>query len=1017
MPITDAEPSNLLGRFGLQTFRPGQDQVVKSVLSGEDVLCVMPTGGGKSLCYQLPSLALAGTTIVVSPLIALMKDQVDSLAELGIAAALINSSLSMAQQNEAMRRMGNGEFDLVYVAPERLRNGRFLEAVAQANVSLLAVDEAHCISEWGHDFRPDYARLGQFRQRYLGDVQTIALTATATPTVRDDISRLLNLRSPRMYVTGFARDNLRFEVQQCKGDREKDAWLVDYLATQNGAGIIYAATRKRCEELAGWLPEKCRRPIGVYHAGMEPAQRQHVQEQFMAGKLSAIVATNAFGMGIDKSDLRYVVHYNMPGTLEAYYQEAGRAGRDGKPSECALLFSYSDRHIQEFFIENRYPTAVLVRKVYEYLLRRSEDPIELTLAEVRDAVDKNASAEAIGASETLLSKAGVLKRLDSSSNQAVVRIESDLPTLVDLLPREAKVRRRVLRAVEKVVGSHRHEDVYVRPQRLCEMAEVSREQLSRVMRELSGLNAFDYVPPFRGRAVHFLRRDLKFEELEIDFDELETRKQAEYEKLESVIGFARTSRCRQREILDYFGDPSESKCNVCDRCAPINPRLVAAGQISGAEIEANKTDWSADADLCRGIQIVLSGIARTHGRFGKGLVAQMLCGSQNKKMQQWKLSRLSTFGMLSGLRQSQVTDVIDALTEIGLVGQVEVEQRRPTVLLTDQGKEVMMGRQPVPSALKLSFPLAKQLARVAGKLETADVTGRGSGHGSPAGQENSAADQANLANLEPQGDSGDNHNDNEAAGENNTGNSNAGDRAPDSVLGISNNTVDILIGRLKQWRRRVAAASGVPAFRVLTNATLERIAELAPRSVTELEAISGVGPATIEEYGFDLIELVVHSAGDHSPPDQSPQSAQSSPAGSAAGARPERENLAVSELVSEQVPEQVTEQAVEPVASAESGESNTQTAPSAPERDSSYWTWRLLHDGYSIEQVEQIRRIDRYGLLSDLVAQVRGGQALDQNWLREPSPLRPTVQGDGQANRSEELWQELNRLVLVGSRG
>ncbi len=1015
MPITDAEPSNLLGRFGLQSFRPGQDQVVKSVLSGEDVLCVMPTGGGKSLCYQLPSLALAGTTIVVSPLIALMKDQVDSLAELGIAAALINSSLSMAQQNEAMRRMGNGEFDMVYVAPERLRNGRFLEAVAQANVSLLAVDEAHCISEWGHDFRPDYARLGQFRERYLGDVQTIALTATATPTVRDDISRLLNLRSPQMYVTGFARDNLRFEVQQCKGDREKDAWLVDYLATQNGAGIIYAATRKRCEELAGWLPEKCRRPIGVYHAGLEPAQRQRVQEQFMAGKLSAIVATNAFGMGIDKSDLRYVVHYNMPGTLEAYYQEAGRAGRDGKPSECALLFSYSDRHIQEFFIENRYPTAALVRKVYEYLLRRSEDPIELTLAEVRDAVDKTTSAEAIGASETLLSKAGVLKRLDSSSNQAVVRIESDLPTLVDLLPREAKVRRRVLRAVEKVVGSHRHEDVYVRPQRLCEMAEVSREQLSRVMRELSGLNAFDYVPPFRGRAVHFLRRDLKFEELEIDFAELETRKQAEYEKLESVIGFARTSRCRQREILDYFGDPSENKCNVCDRCAPINPRLVAAGQISGAEIEANKTDWSANAELCRGIQIVLSGIARTHGRFGKGLVAQMLCGSQNKKMQQWKLSRLSTFGMLSGLRQSQVTDVIDALTEIGLVGQVEVEQRRPTVQLTDQGKEVMMGRQPVPAALKLSFPLAKQLARVAGKLETADVTGRGSGHGAPAGQENSPAD---AANLEPQASSGDMHSDAENASD-----SIAGDRPPDSLLGISNNTVDILIGRLKQWRRRVAAASGVPAFRVLTNATLERIAELAPRSVTELEAISGVGPATIEEYGFDLIELVVHSAGEHSapdqtPPDQSPQSNQPSPAVSTGSEPPERENQVASEPAPKQASERAAERAAaEPVASAESGEPNSQIAPAATERDSSYWTWRLLHDGYSIEQVEQIRRIDRVGLLSDLIAQVRGGQALDQNWLREPSPLRPTNQSDGQANRSEELWQELNRLVLVGSRG
>jgi ATP-dependent DNA helicase RecQ len=422
------DPNSLLPRFRLNEFRSGQQDVVDAIADGHDVMCVMPTGGGKSLCYQLPSLARNGTTIVVSPLIALMKDQVDTLQSLGIRAELINSSLTASQQSDVMREVAAGTLDLVYVAPERLRNGRFLEAVSSAKISLLAVDEAHCVSEWGHDFRPDYSRLGQFRERYLGGVQTIALTATATPTVRKDIIDLLGLKKPKVFVTGFARTNLSFSVGHAKTDREKDQQLTDYLLKEEGAGIIYAATRKRCEELAEWLPEKIRRPIGVYHAGLEPAQRREVQEQFMSGKLSAIVATNAFGMGIDKSDLRYVIHYNMPGSLEAYYQEAGRAGRDGKNSDCKLLFAYSDRYVQEFFIDNRYPSKETIRKVYEYLLSRPEDPIELTLDQIRQAIDLKEGSESVGTAETLLARAGVLKRLDSNSNQAIVRIDSAAPT-------------------------------------------------------------------------------------------------------------------------------------------------------------------------------------------------------------------------------------------------------------------------------------------------------------------------------------------------------------------------------------------------------------------------------------------------------------------------------------------------------------------------------------------------------------------------------------------------------------
>ena len=627
------DPTILLADFGLSEFRPGQREVVEAVASGQDVMCVMPTGGGKSLCYQLPSLARDGTTIVVSPLIALMKDQVDAMQELGIQARLINSSLTASEQSQVLDEMSDGNLDLVYVAPERLRNSRFLDAISDVDINLLAVDEAHCVSEWGHDFRPDYSRLGRFRERYLQNVQTIALTATATPTVRQDIAEILRLKTPQVFVTGFARTNLRFRVTHAKTDREKDEELTRYLRQQQGSGIIYAATRKRCEELAQWLPEKTRRPIGAYHAGLEPSQRQRVQDDFMSGKLSAIVATNAFGMGIDKADIRFVVHYNIPGSLEAYYQEAGRAGRDGQPSECTMLFSYSDRYIQEFFIDNRYPQRETVKKVHDFLLTRDEDPIELTLDQVREEIGVKEGSEAIGTAQTLLAKAGVLRRLDSASNHAIVRIDSDAPTLLDFLPKEAKLRRKIMLAIEKLVGKQRGEDVYIRLARLADMAGVEREQLTRTLRELNRLRSFEYIPPFRGRAVHVMERDLPFDELDIDFADLELRKRAEFEKLETVIRFARTAGCRQRVILQYFGENGASNCGLCDRCLPGDGSV---GRASDIRVASDLQGIDSHA-LQRGIQVILSGVTRMHGRFGKNMVAQMLCGSKNKKLQQWKL--------------------------------------------------------------------------------------------------------------------------------------------------------------------------------------------------------------------------------------------------------------------------------------------------------------------------------------------------------------------------------------------
>jgi ATP-dependent DNA helicase RecQ len=571
--------SAALGKFGLSQFRRGQQEVIEHIIAGNDCLCVMPTGGGKSLCYQLPSLIRPGLTIVVSPLIALMKDQVDSLVKRGIRATLINSSLTTQEQNGRLEQVASGRYAMVYVAPERLRNPRFLESIRATPVQLLAIDEAHCISEWGHDFRPDYQRLGKFREA-LGNVQTIALTATATPKVRADILRSLQLTQARTFITGFARDNLYFGSVPCMGDREKDKHLSTFLEGRDESGIIYVATRKRCEALVDQLAKEIKLSVGAYHAGLLPEQRKLIQDKFMAGELKAIVATNAFGMGIDKPDLRYVIHYNMPGTLEAYYQEAGRAGRDGLLSQCVLLFSPQDRYIQEFFIENANPPKELLESVYRFLSSLEEDPIEMTAEEIREQIDQTATAEAVNSALQILGRTGVMERLEVAGGLAMLRVSGRLPSLVDLLPRDANVRRQVLRTVEKAIGDRRDEPVYIHPRWLMEQLQMDRDTLGRHLRELCKLDDFEYVPPFRGRAIHFRRRDVPFDALSIDHAALAARKKADYEKLDQMVAYARTKTCRQRAILDYFGDTSATNCGICDRCQGQSgwPKMPSSSQ-------------------------------------------------------------------------------------------------------------------------------------------------------------------------------------------------------------------------------------------------------------------------------------------------------------------------------------------------------------------------------------------------------------------------------------------------------
>ncbi|MDW8365772.1 MAG: RecQ family ATP-dependent DNA helicase [Abditibacteriales bacterium] len=716
----------LRARFGFTAFRAGQAEAIESVLAGQHTLVVMPTGAGKSLIYQFAALHQPGVTVVISPLIALMKDQVDSLTSRNIAATYINSTLSADEQSRRLHALVAGKFQIVYIAPERLRSAPFQATLRRVPVGLLAVDEAHCISQWGYDFRPDYLRLAAMREQ-IGNPVTVALTATATPQVQDDIVRLLGLPAAQRIITGFNRPNLTFEVHSAVDVPAKLQALQHLLRdARDGAVIVYVGTRRDAEEVAEFVREVVALPAQHYHAGLDADMRARVQDEFMAGALSVVVATNAFGMGVDRPDVRLVVHFNLPGTLEAYYQEAGRAGRDGAPARAVLLYSPPDRALQEWFIENDAPTPEEVQALYDALRSSGRPEVWTTTDDLSLHTGLHEVKVRVGLAQ--LEAAGCIERLGDEGTRMGLRLgewnEAAMRTTATSVADRRRQRRAQLRRMvayaesnacrRRILLNHFGDPSPADAPRCCDNCLAAAAPLAPAPRDITSLSpaektaliVLDTVRKLkwevgRGKLAQILRGSKSKEVQQFGYD-----KNPHYGKL-SVFSLAEIEGLIDQLIaLGYFkltgGDRPVLRLTpraeaALQTYAPIPlqlPREVKKEEAARRRAERETGQPAPPQPDEHTALIILDALRQLRWGVGREKLADILKGSQAKEIQQWDYDKNPHYGKLSAFTQKEIRDLIEQLIEQGYLRVTE--ELRPVLRLTAEGEAALNAQAAIP---------------------------------------------------------------------------------------------------------------------------------------------------------------------------------------------------------------------------------------------------------------------------------------------------------------------------------
>ncbi len=577
--IQMSDARDVLKKFwGYDTFRKGQEKAIQSVIDGNDTLVLFPTGGGKSLCYQVPALLFDGLTLVISPLVALMQDQVDQLNRLGIRATFLNSTISYREVEQRLVNARNGMYKLLYIAPERLDTDLWKAEQKGLKIELIAIDEAHCVSEWGHDFRPAYRTIREGLKEIDKDVRWLALTATATPEVKKDLLKVLEFNKPTIITGGFKRENLHWWVIKSEQKQLKLKKTV-HKASGMGSGIIYSSTRKDCERWAQ-LFTKEGVPAKAYHAGLSSEEREKVQNEWVDDTIPLVTATNAFGMGIDKPNCRYVVHYTLPFTLEAYYQEAGRAGRDGEISYPILIYREADYKTLKERIERSYPDYDVLRKVYDALCdslnlavgseHTESEALEFDEMQKRTGMSK----QKIKAAFTVLERLGVINQYDLFKPELGIQFLVGRDFLIDQIDHMKPKKGDFLDRLVRLFGpSSFHEMKFLNEERVLEKLKVEPNQLRK---GLTVLSEYDQLLTFKMRGMSTMIRvcEHRMQKLHIDQKRAYHYKEVLLKKLHYMNRYAATSHCRELFLRTYFGETNCEPCGKCDNCLSEHNSIV-----------------------------------------------------------------------------------------------------------------------------------------------------------------------------------------------------------------------------------------------------------------------------------------------------------------------------------------------------------------------------------------------------------------------------------------------------------